>query len=42
MREHCRFLTVENLPPVEESVFELSEVLILVYCDFMYISTMSI
>ena len=36
MREHCRFLTVKNLPPIEECVVELCAVLVLVYCDFMY------
>ena len=38
----CRFLTVKNLPPLEECVIELCGVLVLVYCDFMYISRMCI
>ena len=37
MREHCRFLTVKNLPPlIEECVVELCGVLVLVYCIVMY------
>ena len=36
MREHCRFLTVKNLPPIEECVVELCGVLVFVYCDVMY------
>ena len=42
LRKHCRFLTVKNLPPIEECVIELSGVLVLVYSDFMYISGMCI
>ena len=33
---------MKNLPPVKECVAELCGVLILVYCDFMYISRMFI
>ena len=44
IREHCRFLTVKNLHPLDECVVELCGVLVLVYvyCDFMYIKTMCI
>ena len=42
MTEHCTFLAVENLPPLEECVVELCGVLFLVYCHFVYISRMCI
>ena len=42
MYEHCRFLTVKNLTPVEECAIELCGELVLVYCHFMYISRMCI
>ena len=34
------FLTVKDLPLLGECVVELCRVLVLVYCHFMYISTM--
>ena len=33
MREHCRFITVNNLPPLEECVVELCGVVVLLYSD---------
>ena len=42
MRDHSMYLTVKNLPLLEDSVVELCGVSVLVYCHFMYISRMCI